>query len=193
MLGYTSATENLEIKYVRVRKPDGQVIETPASAAQDFAPEVLRETPSYSDFRERHISVVGIRPGDVLEYDTVIHVTTPLAAHEFWFEHSFAKDVVVHEQRLEVDVPKARSIKLKSPDRKYEMRESGERRIYTWIIPNLVPNRKHNDNDEVDKSDFTPDVQLSTFSDWQQVSEWYAKLQGDRVVVDESVKRRLTT
>jgi hypothetical protein len=31
---------------VRVRKPDGEVIEAPASAAQDFAPEVLREAAS---------------------------------------------------------------------------------------------------------------------------------------------------
>jgi hypothetical protein len=42
VFGYSSATEKLDVDYVRVRKPDGQVIETPASTAQDFAPEVLR-------------------------------------------------------------------------------------------------------------------------------------------------------
>jgi transglutaminase-like putative cysteine protease len=31
---------------------------------------------------------------------------------------------------------------------------------------------------------------LSTFSDWQQAGQWYAKLQGDRVVVEESVRKK---
>ncbi len=61
--GYSSATEKLEVNYVRVRKPDGQVVETPAANAQDFAPEVLRFAPMYSDYRERHITVVALRPG----------------------------------------------------------------------------------------------------------------------------------
>jgi len=38
IFGYSSATENLDVEYVRVRKPDGQVVVTPESTAQDFAP-----------------------------------------------------------------------------------------------------------------------------------------------------------
>src|SRR5689334_8686422 len=43
VFGYSSATENLQVDYVRVRKPGGQVVETPPSSAQDFAPDVLKE------------------------------------------------------------------------------------------------------------------------------------------------------
>src|SRR5271157_6036272 len=39
VFGYSSATEKLEVEYVRVRKPDGQVVVTPESTAQDFAPD----------------------------------------------------------------------------------------------------------------------------------------------------------
>jgi len=189
ILGYSSATEKLDVDYVRVRKPDGRVIETPAASAQDFAPEILRAAPTYSDYRERHVSVAGLQPGDVLEYHTVIHVTTALAPHEFWFEHSFTKDVAVHEETLEIDVPKSRALKLKSPDRKYEAREAGDRTIYSWTIHETVPDRKR-DRDEDREPDFTPDVQLSTFSSWEQVGQWYARLQGDRVVVDENVRKK---
>src|SRR6266567_5706703 len=38
VFGYSSATEKLDVDYVRVHKPDGRMIETPASTAQDFAP-----------------------------------------------------------------------------------------------------------------------------------------------------------
>src|SRR5438445_9616304 len=35
VFGYSTATEDLKIDYVRVRTPDGQVTETPASSSQD--------------------------------------------------------------------------------------------------------------------------------------------------------------
>ena len=38
VFGYSTANEDLKIDYVRVRTADGQVVETPASGAQDFAP-----------------------------------------------------------------------------------------------------------------------------------------------------------
>ena len=71
VFGYSTANEDLKIDYVRVRTPDGPVVETPASSAQDFAPEVLRQAPMHSDYRQRHVSVVGLRPGVVLEYHTL--------------------------------------------------------------------------------------------------------------------------
>ena len=66
VFGYSSATEKLEVEYVRVRKPDGQVVVTPESTAQDFAPDVLKEAPMYSDYRQRHISVAALQPGDTV-------------------------------------------------------------------------------------------------------------------------------
>jgi hypothetical protein len=78
VFGYSTANEDLAVDYVRVRKPDGHVVETPTSTAQDFAPEVLREGPMYSDFHQRHVSVVELQPGVTLEYHTVTHVK-PLA------------------------------------------------------------------------------------------------------------------
>ncbi len=117
VFGYSSATEKLEVEYVRVRKPDGQVVVTPESTAQDFAPDVLKEAPMYSDYRQRHISVAALRPGDTLEYRTVTRSLTPLAPGNFWYEYTFPKGVVVNEDRLEINVPKAREVKLKTPTR----------------------------------------------------------------------------
>src|SRR5258708_36556552 len=93
IFGYSSATEFLEVAYVRVRKPDGQVIETPASSAQDFAPEVLREAPTYSDYRQRHVSVAALQAGDLLGYHTITRITTPLGPPKFWYDNPFSIDV----------------------------------------------------------------------------------------------------
>lgn len=188
VFGYSSATEKLDIEYVRVRKPDGSVITTPDSTAQDFAPDVLKEAPLYSDYRQRHISVAGLRPGDTLEYRTVTHIVSALAAGNFWYEHTFPKGVVVNEDRLEIDVPKNREIKLKTPAYAPEIQDKGDRRIYSWEVKGLEPDRdKDKDKDE---SGETPDVQLSTFTDWKQIADWYAKLENDRLTVDDTVRKK---
>src|SRR5271156_1232473 len=190
VFGYSSATEKLEVEYVRVRKPDGQVVVTPESTAQDFAPDVLKEAPMYSDYRQRHISVAALQPGDTLEYRTVTRVLTPLAAGNFWYEYTFPKGVVVNEDRLEINIPKSRDVKLKTPARKPEIQEVGDRRIYTWVVKDIQPDRdKDKDKDEADEPT-SPDVQLTTFTNWDQVAQWYAKLQGQRMTVDDSVRKK---
>src|SRR5256885_9761491 len=183
VFGYSSATEQLKVDYVRVRKPDGQVITTPDSTAQDFAPDILREAPMYSDYRQRHISVTALQAGDTLEYRTVTRIVTPLAAGHFWYEHTFPKGIVVNEDRLEIDIPKTREVKLKAPDRKPDIQENGDRRIYTWVVKDFRPDRDK-DADRDDEDDSSPDVQITTFTDWKQVAQWYARLQGERMVLD---------
>jgi transglutaminase-like putative cysteine protease/Tfp pilus assembly protein PilF len=187
VFGYSTANEEMTVDYVRVRKSDGQVVETPAATAQDFAPEILRQAPMYSDFRERHISVVELQPGVTLEYHTVTRIKA-LATGEFWYEYSFPIGWALTDGSLQINIPKSRDVKLKSPDHKYESRDEGDRRIYTWTIKNFVP--KRGKRDEGEEEDDTPDIQLSSFADWQEVSRWYAKLQSERAVPDETIKKR---
>jgi transglutaminase-like putative cysteine protease/tetratricopeptide (TPR) repeat protein len=191
VFGYSSGIEKLDVEYVRVRKADGQVVMTPDSTAQDFAPEVLRETPMYSDYRQRHISVAALQPGDTLEYRTVTRNVTPLAPGNFWYEYTFPKDIVVKEDRLEIEVPKSREIKLKTPTHKPGINDNGDRRTYTWVVKDIRPDRDKNQNKDNDSDDESgPDVQLTTFANWQQVADWYAKLEGQRMAVDDTVRKK---
>jgi transglutaminase-like putative cysteine protease/tetratricopeptide (TPR) repeat protein len=188
VFGYSSATEKLDVEYVRVRKPDGQVVVTPDSTAQDFAPDVLKEAPMYSDYRQRHISVVALQPGDTLEYRTVTRVLHPLAAANFWYQYTFPKGLAVHEDRLVIDVPTTKEVKLKTPARQPQMEQTADRRVYTWVVKDLQP--EHETNDGKDDEETAPDVQLTTFTDWKQVAQWYAKLQSERMAIDDSVRKR---
>ena len=188
VFGYSTANEDLNIDYVRVRRPDGKVADTPVSSAQDFAPDVLREAPMYSDFRQKHISVVDLQPGVTLEYHVVTRVKA-LAAGEFWYEYSFPTYAALTDGTLQINVPKSREIKLKSPDRKYDTHDDGDRRTFEWTVKNFVPKRSKREEEE-DLDNDEPDVQISSFTDWQQISTWYAKLQSERAVPDESIKAR---
>src|SRR4030095_848890 len=89
VFAYSSANENFDVDFLRVRKADGTVITGAASDIQDLSAPIAREAPVYTDLRQKHLTVRGLRPGDKLEYHLVWRVTSPLAANHFWFEHDF--------------------------------------------------------------------------------------------------------
>jgi Domain of Unknown Function with PDB structure (DUF3857) len=105
---------------------------------QDMPSEVTRSAPIYSDFHEKHVAVKGLAVGDVMEYLVRYRTTKPEVPGQFWFEETLIKDAIVKEERLEVNVPAAKYVKVVSPDYKPEVREDGGRKIYVWSHTNLV-------------------------------------------------------
>ena len=111
---YPSATGTFEIDYVRVRKPDGSIVETPPENVQDMAAQITREAPFYSDLHEKHVAVKGLSVGDVLEFRTLQHTTKPLAPGQFWTSYRFSDQLIVLDEELEISVPRGRAVKVKS-------------------------------------------------------------------------------
>ncbi len=197
--GYNSANERLEIPYVRVIKPDGSVVTAGADAVQELNEPIQRNAPIYTDYREKHVSVPGLRPGDVLEYQTVTVIHTALAPGQFWMQHDFHKTAIVLDEQLEIDLPAARSVKLKSkPGLEPKITEENGRRIYRWSTSHLVheEDEKSNSTDAVKKKkkkkpeDEIPAVQLTSFASWEEVGRWYAGLEKDRRVPSPAVRAK---
>ena len=136
--GYNSANERVEIPYVRVLKEDGTVVKAGDDAVQDLSAPVEHEAPVYTDYRQKHITVPGLRPGEVLEYDMVTVIHTPLAAGQFWAEYEFDKNNIELDETLDVDVPANRPLKLKcKPGMDPKITEENGRRIYHWSSSHL--------------------------------------------------------
>jgi tetratricopeptide (TPR) repeat protein/transglutaminase-like putative cysteine protease len=184
--GYNSANERVEIPYVRVLQQDGTVVKASDDAVQDLSAPVEREAPVYTDYRQKHITVPGLRPGDVLEYDMVTVIHTPLAAGQFWTDYDFDKTNISLDETVDVDVPAGRNLKLKcKPGMDPKITEADGRRIYHWSSSHLEreddatkakedkKKKKHRDEDR-------PDIQLTTFETWEQIGRWYAGLEKDR-------------
>jgi tetratricopeptide (TPR) repeat protein len=185
--GYNSANEKVEIPYVRVLKEDGTVVKAGDDAVQDLSAPIEHEAPVYTDYRQKHITVPGLRPGEVLEYDMVTVIHTPLAAGQFWADYEFDKSNIDLDETLEVDVPAGRSLKLKcKPGMDPKITEENGRRIYRWASSHVEreDDDKNKDKDKKKKKhrpeDDRPDVQLTTFETWDQVGRWYADLEKDR-------------
>ena len=106
---------------------------------------------------------------------------------EFCVQHNFRPSGVFGEE-LEVDVPIDREVRLKSIQNvKFWKTGEGTRRIYHWKSENpeasrviavpYIPGR-------------TPDVQVSSFSTWDEVGRWYSDLEKNHRVPTAEVKAK---
>jgi Domain of Unknown Function with PDB structure (DUF3857) len=170
---YASGVGPFEVVYVRVRKPDGTVVETPRDTFQDMPAEITRQAPFYSDLHEIHVAVKGLGIGDVLEYKFTTHVSNPLTPGQFSLMYSFTRDSILLKEQLEVSVPAQRAIKFKSPEQQPVVSDSGGYRVYTWSHSNL--SRRDTNaallefeaNYHQQTGRFPPsDVQLTSFESW---------------------------
>jgi tetratricopeptide (TPR) repeat protein/transglutaminase-like putative cysteine protease len=196
-IGYNSANERLEIAYVRVIKADGSIIKAGDDAVQDLSAPLEHEAPVYTDYRQKHVTVPGLRPGEVLEYDMVTVIHTPLAEGQFWADYEFDKNNIMLDEELDVDVPADRPLKLKNKaGRDPKITEANGRRIYHWTSSHLEREDDAKDRDKAKKKEKKkideerPDVQLSTFVSWEQIGRWYAGLEKDRRLPSPEVRAK---
>jgi len=200
--GYNSANERVEITYVRVIKEDGTVVKAGDDAVQDLSAPLEQQAPIYTDYRQKHITVPGLRPGEVLEYDMVTVIHTALAPGEFWADYEFDKNNINLDEEVDVDVPADRQLKLKNkPGMDPKITEANGRRLYQWTSSHLEreddKDKKDSDKDKKDKKkkkhsedELRPDIQLTSFVSWEQIGLWYASLEKDRRVPSPEVRAK---
>jgi hypothetical protein len=186
---YQNSTESVEIEYVRVQKPDGSTVSTPAENTLDMVMEITREAPFYSDLREKHVAVKGLSVGDVLEFQANWHRNKPLAPGQFWYACNFSHDGVILSEKLEISLPRDRAVKWKSPELKPVITVDGTRRVYTWTSSHLEQKSSEQEKADQDLKLYqtargqlpSPDVQITSFQNWEDVGRWYGDLQQERV------------
>lgn len=194
--GYNAANERVEIAHVRVRKADGSVVATPGEGVQDLSSPVQQVAPIYTDFRQKHVTVQGLRPGDTLEFSVVTQIHTALAPGQFWAEHHFEEHSIVLDERLEIDVPLDRAVTVKTrPGFEPSITEAHGRRLYAWKHSHLEPATKNKDAD-TDAPEPAADepppaaVRATTFQTWEEVGEWYAALESPQRVPTPEIRRK---
>jgi tetratricopeptide (TPR) repeat protein len=197
-LPYQKSEETVEIEYVRVVKPDGSVVPTPLDDVQDMPSEITRQAPFYSDAREKHIAVKGLSPGDVLEMQERWRTTNPLIPGQFWFAYQFSHDAVVLHEEVQISIPKTRAVRWKSPDFKPTISEQGDRQIFTWTRSQLETQSQEEAKKSQEEKLYemgrgilpAPDMMMSTFQNWEEVGNWYNKLQKERVKPTDEIRAK---
>src|SRR5215471_2926204 len=195
--GYNAANEKLEIAFVRVQKADGSVVTTPPDAVQDLSSPVERIAPVYTDFRQKHVTVQSLRPGDTLEASFITTVHTPLAPRQFWGEYDFNdEDAIVVAEQFDLDVPASRKVTLKlNPGYETQPVESGGRRVYHWQRSHLKREELTDEakKEKAIKAITDPEraaIRFTTFTDWTDVGNWFAGLEHNARVVTPEIRAK---
>ncbi len=167
---YNRAFEAVEVPLVRVTHASGGTEDILPSAITDQANPAVVEAPAYQDVRRKSVRILGLQPGDNLEYRVITSGRAPLAPDFFLF-HSFAKDDIVAHEEFELNLPASRVVQLRvspeTPAKSEEKSGSGESaRIlrkweYSWSAADK--NAKAGESSE-------PDIALTTFTSWNQLS-----------------------
>jgi tetratricopeptide (TPR) repeat protein len=177
---YNTAKETFALSFLRVTKKDGRVVQAKADALHDQLMAIAKDAPAYSNLYEARITVPALAEGDILSYEVVTKMVSPIAPDEYWFSHDFLTSPRALDEELTIDVPAGHSVEVRtSPDFVPSILHQGPRQIYSWkrLAPESAllqeTKRKNPAADNASQSN-TPDVMLSSFTSWESVGKWLA-------------------
>ena len=187
--GYAADNEHVDVHYVRVRKADGSTVITPATNVLELPSDVTRAAPMYSDLKQKQVPVKALGVGDTLEFEVAYVEDKPLIPGQFWFTYNFNRSSVVLNEVLKIRVPRDRSIKIADSGLEPETADDGSSRVYTWRHSNTAPTTPDGTGDEPDLLE-KPSIQISTFTSWEQVGDWYSKLAQPQAKVTPEIQAK---
>jgi transglutaminase-like putative cysteine protease/Flp pilus assembly protein TadD len=165
---------------------NGTVVSTPLADIQDLPSDVSREAPMYSDTREKHVPVRGLRVGSVLEYRVRLTRTKPDTPGFFWFTHFFTTGNIVLDETLNITVPSDKYVQVKSPQFTPAVEQRGGTKVYSWKNANT----SRSPDNKIASSTAPPDVQLTSFRNWDDVGRWYRDLQSPQIAITPAIKAK---
>jgi tetratricopeptide (TPR) repeat protein len=183
---YKAASEHVDVIYIRVRKPDGTVMTTPAADLQDLSSEATRVAPSYSDSHEMEVPVKALGSGDVLEYRVRISRTKPEVPNHFWYKHNFLETGVVLSESLRIAAPEHKYVKVAAPTSAPEIRHENGEQIYLWKTAHLTRGESRKGTEQAR----VPSVQLTTFKSWEDLGQWYGSLVWSQAAITPAIRAK---
>jgi transglutaminase-like putative cysteine protease len=177
---YSGGSERLTVNWIRVVKPNGEVVSAkPAHEQESLAPVAL-EAPVYSDQRVRRVTLSGVAPGTLVDWSYTVERTKPLVPGDYYTGWRVTTGRLTRRSRLIVDVPASVTPRIHEENVRFQRRtvEAKGRRVYTWatkdvqrIAPELFAASPNSVSVHID---------VSAPLTWSQVAGWYAELSRDR-------------
>lgn len=197
---YNAFNEKLDIRQVSVRKADGSLVKAGPEAAQDLAMPVDAAAPEYTDTHEVHVTVPGLRPGDVLEYEMSRSTLAPLAPGEYWGGYDFFTRTVCLSEQFILDIPAESAPTIRhAPAYEPKVKTAAGRKVYTWDFAQLeglvARELAGKAKAAAPKAKKAPawkgsDISYSSFRNWEAIGHWYAGLERDRRAVTPALKAK---
>ncbi len=192
--GYNRSFESVEIPLVHITHASGGSADILPSAISDQPNPAVVNAPAYQDVRIKSVRILGLEPGDQLEYRVVTTVSHHPLAPDFWLEHSFIRAGIVTKEIFELDLPASSKVQLKINPETPATSLFGDvggivfatRKGYRW---ERYDSAEKTDARESNRDE--PDIVLTTYASWQQLTVSHlAVFFGTRMVAAREVEAK---
>jgi hypothetical protein len=167
---YNRSFQQIEFPLVRITHAGGGTVDILPSAISDQPNPAVVNAPAYQDVRVKSVRILGLSPGDILEYRVVTTTSNHPLAPDFWLDHTFDRSGVVSREVLVIDLPASRRAQMRlnpeTPASASDRNDSG-RENYKWDLNSSILSKRQPD---LANTGFNPDFSISTFSSWPQLS-----------------------
>ncbi len=188
---FNRAFQSVEIPLVRITHPSGGTADILPSAITDNPNPAVVNAPAYQDVRVKSVRILGLEPGDLLEYRVITTVSHHPLAPDFWFDHSFDRTGVVSQEIFELDLPSSLNVQVRiNPETAAtDTSTSGDgetaRKLYRWERAS-----KSTKTDSPESSAAQPDVSITTFASWRALAERLVDLWGSPSTTHHTVESK---
>jgi transglutaminase-like putative cysteine protease len=167
---YDRSFQQVEIPLVHITHASGGTADILPSAISDQPNSAVENASAYQDVRVKSVRILGLAPGDHLEYRILTTTSHHPLAPDFWLDHSFDRTGVVSKEIFELDLPASPHVQMRvngtTPAESTEKSGEGEsaRTVYRWQRSGPAA-----DDAAKPPEGAEPDVALSTFG-WETLS-----------------------
>lgn len=168
---FDRAFQLVAIPLVRITHSSGGTVDVLPSAITDQPDPAVVNSPAYQDMRVKSVRVLGLEPGDTLEYRIITTTSHAPLAPDFWLEHSFDRSGVVTHELFELDLPASLKTYLhvnpQTPAEHTAPENTGQpgRSLLRWDWKQSSESKAN----EASRGG-APDVAVTTFASWDELA-----------------------
>jgi hypothetical protein len=167
---FNRSFQQIDIPSVHITHASGGTADILPSAISDQPSPAVASAPAYQDVRVKSLRILGLAPGDNLEYRVVTTTSHHPLAPDFWLSHYFSHDAIVTQELFEVSVPPSRKVKLynapSAPSSTIDESGDGPDPAVTYRWQRSSDSKPEH---APETSSLEPEVVLTTYESWRQL------------------------
>ena len=188
---YSSGSERLTVNWIRVLKPNGDVISAqPAHEQESLAP-VAFDAPVYSDEKVRRVTLSGVAPGTLVDWSYTVERVKPLVPGDYYSGWRVTTGLLTRRSRLIVDVPSSVTPRIQERNVHFKRLdvESHGRRVYTWATKDVQ--KIQGEPFAASPNTLSVHIDVAAPISWADLAKWYAGLSTGRYALNPALETQL--
>lgn len=179
-ISFAGSHQKLTVRWVRVLRPNGEVVSDRAAQVQDADVPAAVNNPIYQDQRVRRLSLAGVALNTIVDFAYTIEEMRSPREGDFLFGRSLNGPLPVRRSRFVLDLPvgyRAHILERNLVTRRVEETINGRRRLI-WTASEQNPVKA--EPFASDSNGILQTISVSAAGDWNGLAAWYNGLAQSR-------------